>query len=75
MGNLFKRKQNVVKYTINSFTLTEENLYSNCVRTYDLSDTNERMVFQVHLKHFSRYKMDVIINTYDLYLLHNLKWL
>ena len=69
-------RENKVRYTIKEQRLLlEENLYSNCYRIYVLNDMQERMVFQTHLKHFSKYYMDVIIDTKDLYYLHKIGWL
>lgn len=76
MANFVLRKRiNKVKYIINGFQLIEYNMYSDVKRVYDLTDTSQRDVFQAHLKHFSRYFMEIDINSFDLYYLHFLKWL
>lgn len=78
MGKLYKliHRENSVRYTIKDHKLLlEDNLYSNCQRVYILNDMQERLVFQTHLKHFSKYYMNVIIDTNDLYYLHKIGWL
>ena len=78
MGKLYRliHRENSVRYTIKEQKLLlEENLYSNCERVYVLNDLQERLVFQAHLKHFSRYYMNVLIDSNDLYYLHKIGWL
>lgn len=78
MGKFYKLiyRENSVRYTIKEQKLLlEENLYSRTERLYILNDIQERIVFQTHLKHFSRYYMNIIIDSNDLYYLHKIGWL